>query len=111
MTKTIDSADAFHDIVTEATWAVLVFKSPVCPDCDAFEHQLPVLEELFPDMCFLLADRTKVPALAEEFAVRNVPALVVFNKGEVMDRYLPGKRPDLVDSRKFLKMAQRKGER
>ncbi|GEM_PF-6614994 len=111
MTKTIDSPDALRAIVAEETWVVLVFKSPVCPDCDAFEHHLPVLEELFPDMCFLRADRTEVPILAEQFAIRHVPALVVFHEGEVIDRNETEKRPDLVDTRNFLKTAQRKGER
>ena len=79
---------AFHDAVEESPVPVLVdFWAPWCGPCRMVE---PVVDRLSKEH----AGRVKVvkinsdeaPALGERFNVRGIPTLILFDKGQVVDR-------------------------
>lgn len=84
----IDSSDAnFDQDVLQSDVPVLVdFWATWCPPCKALS---PILEELADQykgkFKIVKIDVDSNPQIASRFGIRNIPALIVFNKGEKVD--------------------------
>lgn len=67
----------FDDLLESHPFMVLDFWAEWCGPCKAFE---PIFEQVaaeFPDITFVKVNVDKETALAQEFAVRSIPQLVI----------------------------------
>jgi thioredoxin len=84
------TADAFEAEVTQATSPVVVdFYATWCGPC---KIQAPILDRMAGEydgrVKFLQVDVDKEPKLAEQFGIRSIPTLLVFNGGEIVEKYV-----------------------
>lgn len=82
----------FNDVVLKADLPVLLdFWAPWCGPCRALG---PVLEELAKDMegqaIIAKVNVDENQALPAKFAIRSIPTLILFNKGEVVEQITGG---------------------
>ncbi len=88
---------------------VLVFKSEICPSCDAFDRYVAPLEALFPHINFYETKKNH-SNLTKMFDVRGVPSLFVFKDGTLIASYNDGNHKTFMDVRNFLKNALKRGD-
>lgn len=82
----------FEDLVIKSKLPVLLdFWAPWCGPCRALG---PVLEELAKDMdgqaIIAKVNVDENQALPAKFAIRSIPTLILFNKGEVLEQIAGG---------------------
>ena len=82
----------FNEVVLKAELPVLVdFWAPWCGPCRALA---PVLEELAKDLegqaIIAKVNVDENQALPAKFAIRSIPTLILFNKGEVVEQITGG---------------------
>jgi thioredoxin 1 len=79
----------FENEVMKASKPVLVdFWAPWCPPCRALK---PVVEQLAGEMqeeaLFAFINVDEHPALAEQFGVQSIPALMIVSGGDIVDNW------------------------
>ena len=84
--QVIDTSDSDFDVVTKSgDWVLVDFWAPWCGPCKMIA---PVLTQIAAERDITIAKvNTDVnPVSPGRFGVRGIPALVLFNNGEVVDR-------------------------
>lgn len=81
--KTIEETKTF---IQEQQFAFLYISRENCSVCHAVLPQVRELLESFPDIQLMKVDADSVPAVAGEFSVFTVPALLFFVEGKEMYR-------------------------
>ena len=81
-------SDGDFDIVQHAALPVLVdFGAAWCRPCKMIEPILETLaEEKQAEVIILKVDVDKCPNLSQQFGIRSVPTLILFNKGEIVEQ-------------------------
>lgn len=90
------SADHFEHAIQEKEVTFVDFVTPWCPPCKTL---LPILEEMEQEeehrLSIVKVDCNESPELAAKFGVMGTPTVIVFHKGEPVDK-LVGLRPKSV---------------
>ena len=73
-TQTFDTVIGKHDLVVVDFWAKW------CGPCLAFAPVFESVSEQFPDAVFAKIDIEAEPQLAEDFAIRSIPFLMIFRQ-------------------------------
>ncbi len=94
------TSENFQKEVLESSLPVLVdFNATWCPPCQALH---PILEEIAEeggDFKIVAVDIDDESELAEKYGVSSIPCLIVFDKGEEIDR-----KTGLQSKRRIIKM-------
>lgn len=78
--------DNFREEVTESQGHVLLdFWSPSCAPCIALMPDIEAMEADYPDVTFGKVDLSKSRRLAISQKVSRVPAILIYENGEVRD--------------------------
>ena len=87
---TIETAADFRRLVLEAQQPVLVdFYSPRCPPCRELAPKIASLKTKYDGRAGVYkVDVTRLPKLAREYGVRNIPIVIFFNGGKEVRRIL-----------------------
>ena len=80
----------FKEIISTCTFPVVVdFSAEWCMPCKILKR---VLEELGTNYVahfkFLNCDAEECPGLTEEYGIANVPAVLIFKDGAIVDRFV-----------------------
>lgn len=97
------TSENFQKEVLESSLPVLVdFNATWCPPCQALH---PILEEIAEeggDFKIVAVDIDEESELAEKYGVSSIPCLIVFDKGEEIDR-----KTGLQSKRRIIKMLEK----
>ncbi|MEW8978388.1 MAG: thioredoxin family protein [Symbiobacterium sp.] len=80
------TAATFDAALREFDHLVVNFSADWCPDCRRIKDAYAAFPERFPQLHFAVVDTDASPDLAERFDVRGIPTLLVFRKGDLVDR-------------------------
>ncbi len=64
---------------------LVYFYTPICGTCKMAGKMLEVIAKLFPNLKMGKADLNFIPELAEQFAVKSVPCLLIVQDGQVIE--------------------------
>ncbi|MDY6765294.1 MAG: thioredoxin [Halobacteria archaeon] len=83
----IDGPEHFNDTIDKYDVVLVDFYADWCGPCKMME---PVMEEIARESDAVVAkvNVDNQPALAQEFGVRSIPTMVVFSKGEQVERMM-----------------------
>ena len=86
MGRVVDASDSDFDVVTKSDeWVIVDFWAPWCGPC---KMVAPVLSQIASEREITVAKvNTDVnPVSSGRFGIRGIPALMLFNNGEIVDR-------------------------
>ncbi|MBX5436937.1 MAG: thioredoxin family protein [Alicyclobacillaceae bacterium] len=99
----VQSMDEFFTLAREQTPTVMLFSAGWCPDCrylDVFIDD--VVNDYEGRMRFFKVDRDQFPELCETLDILGIPSFVVYRGGEVVGRFVNGKRKTRQEVEDFL---------
>lgn len=84
--KNIISATAkdIDEIIDRCEYLLIEFSAEWCAPCRLFEKVMETVAPDYPEFTFATIDVDKEKALAEEFAVRSVPSLMILRNKVVL---------------------------
>lgn len=85
----VDSREALMDIVAERDRVLVEFYTEGCGICQSIEPVLGIVARET-DAAVVMVNPRDSPELIEEFTIRSVPTLVLFEDGEPVDRLADG---------------------
>ncbi|HBS42022.1 MAG TPA: thiol reductase thioredoxin [Oceanospirillales bacterium] len=95
--RQLSAEDNFTRVVQEKDWVLIYFTAAWCGPCKIMG---PVMEEVAAasaeSVTVIKADVDQFPALAAHYSLRGVPALLLFNKGNLVDRKVGSAPPQMV---------------
>ncbi len=97
----LPSVQALENFVKENAVAVVKFGAVWCPPCRKLDERLPLLAGKYPNIAVGTVDVDKVPALANRFGAKTIPATIVFVNGALKSScvgYLPEKIVENVEA-------------
>ena len=62
------------------------FTAPYCGPCKALAPEFKKLEEQFTDVKFITVDVEEKPMIAQLYAIRNVPTVIIEKDNQTVDR-------------------------
>ncbi len=80
------SYDELHEFIRGSDYAVVDFWAPWCAPCHVLHRILVTIAPEFPAISFGRINTQRYPEAAEEFGIYGLPTLVLFAKGEPVDR-------------------------
>ncbi len=86
MGRVVDASDSDFDVVTKSDeWVLVDFWAPWCGPC---KMVAPILSQIASEREITVAKvNTDVnPVSSGRFGIRGIPALMLFNNGEIVDR-------------------------
>ncbi len=93
---TPDSADVFDDnVVNSATLALVEFGRPGCPHCQRLKPTMHELADEYENQATIaIVDTTEIRELARRYDVSEVPTLILFKDGEVVEQMVGYREKD-----------------
>lgn len=76
--------DGFDDFIAKVDYAVICFGASWCAPCHDFERICESLIKDYAQVTFAKVDIEKSPQLAEDFAIRSVPFIMIMRKKTVL---------------------------
>lgn len=76
--------DNFDDVVTGNDTVIIDFWAPWCGPCRGFAPVFEQAAEKHPDIVFAKLNTDEVPEIAQQFAIRSIPTLMVFREKVIL---------------------------
>lgn len=101
--RAITSLDEYFTVVREDKPAVMIFSAGWCPDCRYLDVFIDDVEEKYRDqMDFYKVDRDQFLELCETLDIMGIPSFLVYRRGQVVGRFVNGKRKTREEVEGFL---------
>lgn len=78
------TSENFDSIVTENDTVIIDFWAPWCGPCRGFAPVFERASEKHPDVVFAKLNTDEQPELAQQFAIRAIPTLMVFRERVIL---------------------------
>jgi thioredoxin-like negative regulator of GroEL len=101
--KAIESLDEYFTIVRQEQPAVMIFSAGWCPDCRYLDVFIEDVERAYADrLAFYKVDRDKFLDLCETLDILGIPSFLVYRSGQIVGRFVNGKRKTREEVEAFL---------
>lgn len=80
------SNNALNDLIARKQSGLFYLFTPMCGTCQVAGKMLTITEQLLQNLPIGKADLNFLPAVAEKYEIESVPCLLVFKKGELVDK-------------------------
>ncbi|WP_067924380.1 thioredoxin family protein [Alicyclobacillus shizuokensis] len=101
--QAIEGMDQFFTLVREKDPTVMVFSADWCPDCRYMDTYIDeVVNEYQGKFRFYHVDRDKFLDLCETLDVLGIPSFIAYRDGQVVSRFVNGKRKTKQEVTDFL---------
>lgn len=95
--KHFTATDDLNNLLGEKDLSLLYFSASWCGPCKAMSPVMEQIAESFvEDIATIKIDVDKAPEAARKYGLRGVPALVLLNKGKVVDTMVGAQPPQYV---------------
>lgn len=80
--ETIQTVEQFQEIISKSEPVIIKFEANWCPDCKVMDMFIGEIIEDYSQYQWYQIDRDQFPELAEQYNVRGIPSLLIFQNGE-----------------------------
>ncbi|MCM3324894.1 thioredoxin family protein [Cytobacillus kochii] len=80
------SNNDLNDLIARKQSGLFYLFTPMCGTCQVAGKMLTITEQLLQKLPIGKADLNFLPAVAEKYEIESVPCLLVFKKGELVDK-------------------------
>ena len=101
---TIVTSEEFKDIINNSTVPVIAdFSASWCIPCRSLKSTIDELSETYNDFKFINCDAEECSDLTEEYFIMNVPTVLIFKDGKIIDRFTGAmSKPKIIEKLKSL---------
>ncbi|MBD7939410.1 MULTISPECIES: thioredoxin family protein [Cytobacillus] len=80
------SNNDLNDLIAQEQSGLFYLFTPMCGTCQVAGKMLTITEQMLKNLPIGKADLNFLPQVAEKYEIESVPCLLVFKKGELVDK-------------------------